>query len=409
MNVRETYSQAWDSIKSNKIRSFLTLLALVIGVFSVMVSTTAVAVLDNYFTTTLSLMGSDVINVQRMPPVSLGPRDQSLRNRKRIKFADAEEFQDRAILAEGVSPNETFRMTKVQYNDEETEPNVRIAGGNMYFLENNSFVLEDGRNFNEDDVQYRRPYAIIGKDIQNKLFKNEYPLGKEIRVDGRPYQVIGILEAKGQIFGQSFDNFITIPYTTGLNVYGGANWRDVGIQVRAPKITLIQETVEEITGIMRVIRKVAPGDPNDFEIDTNDSLSGTFDAFTGVLYAGGFAIGFITLLGAGIGVMNIMLVSVTERTREIGVRKAIGATRKAITNQFLMEAVFICQIGGLMGLILGVGVGNYMAVWIDADVVIPIWSVLGSFFGMLIIGLFFGVYPAVKAAKLDPIESLRYE
>ncbi|MEP5944218.1 MAG: FtsX-like permease family protein, partial [Balneola sp.] len=148
---------------------------------------------------------------------------------------------------------------------------------------------------------------------------------------------------------------------------------------------------------------------NDFEIVTNDSLTGTFDQFTSILYLAGFAVGFITLLGAGVGVMNIMLVSVTERTREIGVRKAVGATRKAIVNQFLMEAVFICQLGGLIGLILGVAGGNVMAIIIDTEVVIPIYSVLLSFFGMLIVGLIFGVYPAFKASKLDPIESLRYE
>ena len=408
MQIKEIYSQAWDSIKSNKIRSFLTLLALVIGVFSVMVSTTAVAVLDNYFKTTLSLMGSDVINVQTNPPVNLGPGDPNLRNRKRITFRDVAEFEDRAVLAEGVSPNEGFGISTIEFKEFETDPDVSIRGANEYTIENNSFVLEDGRNFTADDVQYGRAAAIIGKDIQNVLFKNEYPLGKEIRIDGRPYQVIGTLEAKGQIFGQSFDNLVMIPYTTGINAYGGAR-RNVGMQVRAPSIDLIEQTVEEITGIMRVIRKVAPGKPNDFEIDTNESLSGTFDVFTGALYGAGIVIGFITLLGAGIGVMNIMLVSVTERTREIGVRKAVGATRKAITNQFLMEAIFICQLGGLIGLILGVGAGNYMAVWIDAEVVIPIGSVLFSFFGMRIIGLFFGVYPAMKAAKLDPIESLRYE
>jgi putative ABC transport system permease protein len=283
-----------------------------------------------------------------------------------------------------------------------------VRGSNSNFLENNAYDLEDGRNFTGDDVQYGRSFAIIGKDVQDALFKNEYPLGKTIRFDGRQYQVIGILEAKGQVFGQSFDNFVLIPYTTALNVYGGRD-RNISVQVRAPGISFIDRTVEELTGIMRVIRKVAPGDVNDFEIETNESLSGTFDAFTSALYMGGFAIGFITLLGAGIGVMNIMLVSVSERTREIGIRKAVGATRKAIVSQFLMEAIFICQIGGVIGMIFGIGVGNLMAVWIETEPVIPLWSVAGGFFGMLIVGLVFGVYPAFKAAKLDPIESLRYE
>lgn len=408
MHIKETFSQATDSLKANKIRSFLTLLALVIGVFSVIVSTTAVAVLDNFFTNTMSILGSDVVTVQKNPAVQMGPRDASLRNRKNIKFEDAEDLDERIRIGEGMSPLTTFSFTRISFNNEETDPDVRVRGSNGEFVENNAFVLEDGRNITDEDVQYKRNVVVLGKDVQVELFKNEYPLGKTVRIDGKPYLVIGLLEKKGQIFGNSFDNIVIIPYTTGINNYGGGN-RGIGIQLRAPEIARVQDTIEEITGIMRVIRDVEPSDENDFEVITNDSLSGTFDAFTGVLYAAGFAIGFITLLGAGIGVMNIMLVSVTERTREIGVRKSVGATRKAIVNQFLMEAVFLCQIGGLVGLLLGIGVGNLVAVWIETETVIPIWSVFGSFFGMTIIGLTFGVYPAFKASKLDPIESLRYE
>lgn len=407
MRIKETTVQAFDSLRANKLRSFLTLLALVIGVFSVIVSTTAVAVLDNYFQNTMSIMGTDVINISKTPSVQMGSLSDDIRNRKDIDFTTAEKLADQMRIGRGMSPNETFGIAKISFNDEETEPNVRIAGSNENYLNNNSFELEDGRNFTGDDIQYGRNVVILGKDVQNVLFKNEYPIGKQIRFGGKPYTVVGILEAKGQIFGQSFDNFVLIPYTTAINVYGGN--RNISIQVRAPEIDFISETVEEITGILRVIRKVNPGENNDFEISTNETLSGTFDTFTAALYIGGFAIGFITLLGAGIGVMNIMLVSVSERTREIGVRKAVGATRKAIVSQFLMEAVFICQIGGIIGMIFGIGVGNLMAVWIETEAVIPLWSVLGGFFGMLIIGLVFGVYPAYKASKLDPIESLRYE
>ncbi len=408
MNIKETFSQASNSLKANKIRSALTLLALVIGVFSVIVSTTAVAVLDNFFTNTMSILGSDVITVQRNPAVQMGPRDASLRNRKRINFDDAEELEERMNIGEGLSPLETFSFTKVEFKDEETEPNVRIRGGNKEYFANNAYEIEDGRNFNDEDIQYARQVAIIGKDVQTEIFKTEYPLQKVIRIDGRPYTVIAILEKKGQIFGQSFDNMVVIPYTAGINAYGGRN-RDIAIQLRAPQITKMEETIDEVVGIMRVIRGVNPVDENDFEITTNDSLSGTFDTFTGILYLAGFLVGGITLLGAGIGVMNIMLVSVTERTREIGVRKAVGATRKAIVNQFLAETIFICQLGGLVGLIAGVGVGNLMAVWIETEAVIPPSSLFFSFFGMLVIGLVFGVYPAFKASKLDPIESLRYE
>lgn len=408
MNIKEVFFQAFDSLRANKLRSSLTLLALVVGVFSVIVSTTAVAVLDNFFQNTMSLMGGDVINISRTPSVQIGDGDRrSLRNRQEITFETAEELQERLRLAGEISPDETFDFTKVVYGNEETEPTVRIVGSNEYYLNNNAYELQDGRNFNSEDISYSRPYAIIGSEIQEDLFQTEYPLGKNIRVAGHQYRIIGLLDEKGSIFGQSLDKIVIIPYTTALNIYGGN--RNIDIQAKAPAIELLEAAMDEITGVMRVIRKVAPGMENDFEIETNDSLAGTFDQFTYILYAVGIIIGGITLFGAGIGVMNIMLVSVTERTREIGIRKAVGATRKAIVSQFLMEAIFICQLGGLIGIALGVLAGNGMALWIETEPVIPIWAVTMGFFGMLIIGLVFGVYPAFKAAQLDPIESLRYE
>lgn len=407
MNIKEICKQAFSSLWANKLRSSLTLLALVVGVFSVIVSTTAVAVLDNFFQNTMSLMGGDVINVSRDPSVQIGPDDRSDRNREDITFTMAEELQQRVRLAEGVSPDETFSYTSVSYGDEETDPTIQIRGSNQHYLSNNAYKLKDGRNFSSEDIQYARKFAIIGSDIQAELFQRAYPLGKDIRIDGQQYRVIGMLEAKGSIFGQSLDEFVLIPYTTALSVYGGD--RNIDIQVEAPEMNLVEAAIDEVTGIMRVVREVAPGMENDFEIETNDSLAGTFDQFTFILYMVGFIIGGITLFGAGIGVMNIMLVSVTERTREIGIRKAVGATRKAIVSQFLAEAVFICQLGGIIGMALGILAGNGMALWIETEPVIPVWAVAMGFGGMLLIGMVFGVYPAYKAAQLDPIESLRYE
>jgi putative ABC transport system permease protein len=407
MQITETFRQAADSLVANKIRSFLTLLALVIGVFSVIVSTTAVAVLDNFFTNTMSILGSDVVTIQKNPAVQMGPRDASSRNRKDLTFEDAERLGEEVRIAEGIGSINSFSFTKVSFGSQETDPNVIVRGGNAEFIENNAFTLEEGRNINEEDVQFKRNVIVLGKDVTVELFQNEHPLGKTVRIDGQPYTVIGLLEKKGQILGSSFDNIVIIPYSTGIKNYGGN--RGIAIQVRAPQITRLAETIEEVTGIMRVIREVSPLDDNDFEITTNDSLSGTFDGFTIILYGVGIVVGLITLLGAGIGVMNIMLVSVTERTREIGIRKSVGATKKAITNQFLIEAVFICQLGGLIGLVLGVIGGNMLAVWIETEMVIPYVWVIFSVLGMTIIGLLFGVYPAYKAAQLDPIESLRYE
>ena len=402
----EILQQAVKALFTNKLRSALTLLALVIGVFSVLVSTTAVAVLDNYFKETLSIMGSDVITVSRYPQIQIGG-DTSKRNRKRLTFDQAEESEKLLRFADNISPNEDFSYTKIQFGDLETEPNVVIYGSNHNYLNNNSYEIYTGRNITQEDVQYSRSVAILGHDLLDDLFRSVDPVGKEIRVDGNTFLIVGVLEKKGSILGQSFDNFVLIPYTTGKLLYGGK--RNIQIQVRAPDIAGIPKAIDEVTGVLRIIRKVSPEQENDFEISTNESLSGSFDVFTSALYIGGAFIGLITLLGAGIGVMNIMLVSVTERTKEIGIRKAVGATKKAIINQFLAEAVFVCQIGGVIGMILGIAAGNLLAFLIDASVVIPIWSVIGSFIGMLLIGIIFGVYPAFKAAQLDPIESLRYE
>lgn len=407
MNLKEVSKQSISSLGANKLRSSLTLLAIVVGVFAIISSSTAVLVLDTYFKETLSFMGGNVVNVSKFPSVNMNTEWAKYRNRKDITFDTMEELQERLVVARGISPDERFTTTQVSYDDKETEPNVAIRGSNQYYLENNAYNLAEGRNFTSQDIQYRRPLAIIGNDIKEELFDVVNPIGKTIRIDGRPYQVIGVTEARGTIFGSSLDNFVVIPYTTLTNVYGTD--RSIDIQVKAPSMMQINSTIDELTGALRTIRKVPPGQENDFEIETNESLSGAFDQFTGILYIAGFVIGFIALLGAGIGVMNIMLVSVTERTREIGIRKAVGATKKAITAQFLMEAILICQLGGLIGMLLGILGGNLLAFYMESSVVFPWGAALGGVIAMTLLGIIFGVYPAYKAAQLDPIESLRYE
>ncbi|MDZ7682059.1 MAG: ABC transporter permease [Fodinibius sp.] len=206
MNIREVFKQAFESLWANKLRSSLTLLALVVGVFAVIVLTTAVAVLDNFFQNTMSVMGGNVVNISKSPSVQIGQGDRSARNRQDITFETAERLQDLVQMAEDVSPDETFEFTKIIYGDEETEPTVRVVGSNQHYLSNNAYELSEGRNFSPGDVQYGRPFAIIGSSIRDDLFQTEYPLGKSIRISGRPYQIIGLLEEKGSIFGQSLTN-----------------------------------------------------------------------------------------------------------------------------------------------------------------------------------------------------------
>lgn len=408
MRVFEVIQQSTRSIQSSKLRSGLTLLAISVGVFAIISATTAVKVLDTFFKDTMAIMGGDVITLTRFPTVNLGNTDwEYYRNRERITFDQMEDLEDYLDEGKEIGPIETFSMTRVFYETEQTEPNIQLQGANVHFLSNNAYNISEGRNFLQEDIDNARRLAIIGADLLPVLFENINPIGKVIRIDGYKYTIIGVTEAKGQIFGNTMDRFVIIPYTTAIGIYGRN--RDIAIQFKAGSVDQVEKMISEVTGWMRVIRKVDPERENDFEITTNESLGSATESFTSVLYIIGFVIGGIVLLGAGIGVMNIMLVTVTERTREIGLRKAVGATKKAIVSQFLTEAIVLCQIGGIIGIAAGIALGNGAAIWLDTSVVIPVGSVLMGILGMTGIGILFGVYPALKASQLDPIESLRYE
>jgi len=339
----------------------------------------------------------------------MGDSDRNMRNRPRVTYEQMERLDGMMQLPVSLSPMEGFYMGKVRYEDRETpEPNVQLIGSNEEMLGNYSFELDTGRFFTEEDVTYARPVAVLGTDVVAALFPNENPVGKSIRMDGRRYQIIGVLKEKGSVFGFSQDNRVFTPITRAFSIYGSEN-RDIAISVRVHDQQQIQAAIEEATGRMRVIRKVAPGDDNNFEISTNDSMQQIFEAFTGTLTAGGAGIGLIALLAAGIGIMNIMLVSVTERTREIGIRKSVGARRKDIMRQFLLEAFFLCQIGGFFGILLGALVGNGVALYFDITAAFPVGWAVTTVIMVTFIALVFGGYPAYKAARLHPIESLRYE
>lgn len=403
----EIFKMSLTALRENLLRTMLTMLAIVVGVFAIIGSVTAVLVLDTYFNNTLNVMGGNVINVSKYPGIRVGGGSE-YRNRENITFRQFEELEDRVVLGRYLSPDEYFASAKVVYEEEDTDPNVAVRGSNDHYLTNNSFNIAEGRNFNRDDIDKARQVVIIGETVRKELFPNVSPLNKVVRIDGRKYKVIGYPEKKSNTLGSDNNNFVLIPYTTALATYGGFD-RNIDIQVSAPNMQTVMATMDELIGLMRTIRKVPPDRKNDFEIETNNSLKGAFQSFTGYLYIFGFVIGGISLLGAGIGVMNIMLVSVTERTREIGVRKAIGATRRMITQQFLAEAIVICQLGGLIGLLFGVIGGNILALVMESEVVFPWFAAVGGVIGLTFVGLLFGVFPAIKAAKLDPIESLRYE
>jgi putative ABC transport system permease protein len=234
------------------------------------------------------------------------------------------------------------------------------------------------------------------------------PIGQTVRVDGRPLRVIGVLERQPSMFGQSRDNYIVLPITTWQAMYGTYN-NSVNIMVTAPSKESYEDVIEAAIGHFRKIRKVPPGEPDDFSIFSNESLITMVNDITGPIKIGALAVSLVALIAAGIGIMNIMLVSVTERTREIGIRKAIGAKKSSILVQFLIEAIILCVVGGIAGIVIGIGIGNFAGSFLNAQMAIPYdWVVLGITM-CIIIGLIFGTYPAYKAANLDPIEALRYE
>ena len=405
MNVLEAFRMAWEALRANKLRSGLTLLGMVIGVFAIIASVTAVKVIDVYFQESLQLFSSTTFTVSKDPVVRTGQwRD---RGRPNITYDQVRR------LARGVSfpvsPQEFFGIDAMKYKDRETEPNIRILGTNQHFLGNFSYQIQEGRGFLESDIRYARPVTIISPDVAEVLFPNETALGKEVRIEGSRYEVVGVLESKGSFLGQSFDQRMFAPITRLFNVYGRPQ-RDIGmVSVRATSVRAVPDAMDEVIGRLRVIRKVPPGEDNNFEIDTNDSVQSTFESFTATLTMGGAGIGLIALVAAGIGIMNIMLVSVTERTREIGIRKSVGAKKGDIMRQFLLEAVYLCQFGGLIGIALGAAFGNLVAVYFDISAAFPWGWAIGGVGAMVVIALAFGGYPAYKAARLDPIESLRYE
>ena len=397
---------AWETVRSHKLRSALTLLGMVIGVFAIIVAVTAVEVIKSSATNAVESFGSTTFSVERRD--NFARSGTGVRGRKPLTYSQMEELAKRSELPAAVSASMGGWMVEARYREKETEPAVIFLGSNHHFLGNNGFKLGMGRFLTEQDVRLSRPVAVIGVDLAGELFPTETPIGKDIMLGDHRYQVIGVLDEKGEMFGQNFDMLAIVPITRMIMLNGAADW-DVEIKVRAVNMQMLDATMEETIGILRVIRRVEPGEDNNFEIVSNEGIVKEITRFSNSLAKGGAAVGLITLLAAGIGIMNIMLVSVTERTREIGIRKAVGARRRDILHQFLYEAMLLCQIGGIMGILAGAGGGNVVGYFAKTDFVFPWLWALVAVGGVTGIALIFGVYPAYKAAGLDPIEALRHE
>ncbi len=407
MNFDEGIKLAFQTVKANKMRSFLTTLGIVIGVMSVIGMMSIINALDRYMTNALSAIGGNVFWIQKYPAVQMGHLDHKYRMRKDLKYEHAEAIMRNATLVSAVSA-EFYRWGKtIKYKDLATNANVLVYGGDEYWMDVNGRNISEGRAISRMDVQHRRQVIVLGTDIVEKLFPFSYPIGEEVKIDGIRYEVIGVMEKMGQAMMGNQDNVVTIPNSTFIKTYG--DWGSINIAVKAKSPELILEAMDQVTAVLRIARKVPPGEENDFEVVTADSIMDTLRNITGFVFIAAVIICAISLLVGGIGIMNIMLVSVTERTREIGIRKAIGAKKRHILTQFMTEAVGICLFGGIIGILLGVVIGLLIAQALKLPPVIPLWSVFVGMGFSLVIGVIFGTYPAMKAANLDPIEALRYE
>jgi len=406
--LKESFWMAIDAIRQNKLRSILTLLGISIGVFSVIGVMTAIRTLESSVESGLNVFAANTFVIQKYPSIQIGRRDKKIRNRKNIDYDQFKKLKDRATLPVLVSVSEGSSVRNVKYKDKVVKNYVELFGGDEGSLRIFKTYISDGRNIAPDDVRYARNVCVLGMDVVDKLFPFEDPISKKIQIEGLNYHIIGTAERQGEAFGRSQDNYIAIPITNYLQKFSN-KWTTLSINVEAASDNDYDKTREEAIGIMRTIRKVKAGEDNDFEIETNDEMIETFSGFTSGIKLFALAVSIIALVVAGIGIMNIMLVSVTERIKEIGIRKAIGATKQDILTQFLMEAVFLSEFGGIVGIILGISAGNIVSIFFNIPAVIPFdWAIIGLVV-CSVIGIGFGIYPAWKAAQLDPIESLRFE
>ena len=406
VEIREGLSIAWDAIRANKLRSALTTLGIIIGVVTVTLMGTAIDSMNRAFHKSISIIGADTLYVNRISWLINSDADwQKMQRRHEITREQVRVVEEQMTGVRGVAPRVDMTQT-VRYKDK-SAAGVYIIGTSDQFLVTSSFSISAGRFMTPAEAQGGRPVCVIGMDVATNLFANESPLGKLIRVGQRKLEIIGVLEKQGSFMGlRSLDNQVVIPVQQLLIGY----WRnpDFTIQLKVNRVDDLDNAEEELRGIMRKVRHVAPGDPDDFAINRQEQFISTFNSVAGTIAAVGLLITGLSLFVGGIGIMNIMFVSVAERTREIGVRKAIGAKRRTILLQFLIEAATICLLGGLVGLVI-----TYAATLIISELLIPMnmsLPIMGlALLVSLLTGLASGFFPAWRAARMDPVDALRNE
>lgn len=407
----ENIKIALQSIRSNILRSILTVMIIAIGITALVGILTAIESIKTSITKEFTVLGANTFSItSRGMRVQIGNQRYRTKNYSYISYYEAREFkkQFKFPATASISVNSTSTAT-LKYGSEKTNPNISVRGIDIDYLFTSGYEVNQGRAFGEEDINSGRNMVIIGNELAKRLFKGgENPIQKEISIGNGKYKIIGVLKEKGSGFGGSSDMVCFIPYSNSRTYFSRPNMNfDIQIKVNQPE--LMEAAIGQAESVFRMVRDLSPIDETDFNIEKSDNIVNLLLKNIKNITLVATIIGFITLLGAAVGLMNIMLVSVTERTREIGVRKAIGAKSITVKQQFLIEAIVIGQIGGLLGIVIGILVGNLVSVMIGSSFIIPWgWILMGVAlcFG---VGIISGYYPAQKASELDPIESLRYE
>ncbi len=409
--LREVFRMAIDSIRSHKLRSFLTILGIVIGVMTVIGMVSIIQGLNKSFLSELQSAGSDIFSVQKYDAVQMGERSEEERTRKDLTFDDAMAMEAGAPLVKAVAVStnvSVFDQIEIKYQSAKSDSAMVIGMNDKWPVVMSLYLPRLGRFITAAELDRTARVCVLGSELADVLFPMTNPIGKEIRVGPEAFTVVGVLTKRGQMFGQSRDNFVGIPITTLMKYF---RYEKDGLEIIAVprRSEELAETIEQVRNVLRQRRKVPYGKPDDFAIMTQDTLVDLYNQLTGAAYLVMVVISSIGLLVGGIGVMNIMLVSVKERTREIGIRKAIGARSSDIMRQFLIEAIFLTGSGGVVGVLVGFGIALVVRAATPLPAAVTWWSVFLGLSVSAAIGLFFGIFPAQKAAHMDPIVSLRYE
>jgi putative ABC transport system permease protein len=407
MPLREGFKLALQSLWGNKLRTILTLIGVVMGVASVIMVITLVNGANRYVATKLSGYGADVFQVSQMPSVIFNAEDYfRYQKRKIVRIEDYEAVRDGCTDCSAVGAA-LSKSTNVFYNGHSSD-NTEVRGYTWTMLELNNIDIALGRGFTPSDDDHGTHDAIVGYDIVDNILGPGDPIGKEIRVDGNPYTIVGVGERQGNTLGQSQDNWVAVPISTYQQNYGYND--SVGIYARvAGGAEAMERAEDQVRVLMRTRRHDAPGSPDDFEVQTNDTFLDIWKQISSLFATVVLGLASISLVVGGVVIMNIMLVSVTERTREIGVRKALGAKQRDVLTQFLIESASMAVIGGAIGVMCGILAGKLITIVIGFPTSAPLWAIFLGLFLAASVGIFFGVYPASKAAKLDPVVALRSE